>query len=132
MQRIRARRDLAEIAEAMRGRRREPREILAALARQAQLWRESGADLPAGAALTALRQLPGLTGYDALADWRERWANIDPEAEGIDADGDGERREQARRALVLSDWLRDHAGTASAEAAVRAVERDICDNMGGK
>jgi len=122
--------DLAAIAEAMHARRRDPHEIAHALLRSAALHRQAGAALPANIVLVTLRQLPGLSDYDPLADWGERWADVDPDslADGIDASGgDDDRRAWGRRALLLADWLRDNAGTASTEAAVRAVEREVCD-----
>ncbi len=131
--RLRALADLAAIATDMHGRQREPHEIGHALARQSALWRQRGASLPPDAALTVIRQLPGLCTYDPLEDWQRRWANVDPDslAEGIDADGNTETREWTRRALTLANWLRARAGTASAEAAVRAVERNTCDYLEG-
>lgn len=129
----RAMADLTAIAEAMYARRRAPHQIGDALLRQAELHRQDGAELPADVVLCVLRQLPGLAGYDPLADWQQRWSGSDPEAEGIDASGgDDERREWARRHHILSHWFRENAGTASAERKARAIEQEIRESLEGK
>lgn len=118
--------DLATIAEAMRQRRLSPPQILDALWRQSEQWRQYGAALPANAALSVLRQLPGLRFFDAFDDWRSRYFAVDPQVDGIDASGgDDERREWWRRAKALEDWLERYGGTWCAETAVRAVEREF-------
>jgi hypothetical protein len=129
----RAQADLEAIAEAMQARQRDPLEILLALSRQAELWRACGAALPAGAALAAVRHLPGLRDFDPLPFWSQRIKlhNQDELVEGIDPGEAPDDWQQRRRALVLSEWLQRHAGTASAENAVRAVERHFCESLGG-
>lgn len=108
--------DLTAIAEAMHARQRDAYEILEALLTQAALWRLEGAELPDGTAMRALHSLPGLESYDPL-DWFAERSRRDEAA----------YQERRRRALVLSDWLRQHAGDEDAEAAVKSVEQDICD-----
>ncbi len=124
--RHRALTDLAEIAAAMHSRGRDPHEIEQTLARQVALWRMRGAELPDGAALAVIRQLPGLSDYDP-------YAGIDPKslAEGIELPSDTERVYR-NRALTTGNWLIRQAGSGSAEAAVRAIENAFLSHLEGR
>jgi hypothetical protein len=117
----RAEEDLATIAEAMHVRQLGPFDILAALIRQAALWRLLGAALPNGIALTVLCRLPGLNDYDPQEFFAERRRRDELE-----------HQERRQRAVVLSDWLMEHAGSEDAEAIVIAAEKDLCKFLGGK
>jgi hypothetical protein len=114
----------------MQARQRDPHEILHVLLRQAILWRDYGAPLPANAALAVLQQLPGLANYDPLAEWQAGLRGTGAElAEGIDPGGSEEEQERRRRALVLADWLRYRAGTDIAERVVIAAERIVITEL---
>jgi hypothetical protein len=118
-------RDLLELAEAMHGRHREPREIEQALARQAALWRQLGANLFENIAREIVRRLPGLDG------WNPDDGDPDALTKGIDPEGES-RCAWFRRAQILMRWLETYAGTYTAEAAVRAVEIDTLDYLRGR
>jgi hypothetical protein len=108
-------------------------DILLACGRRATLLAELGATLPAGAALSAVRALLGLERWDPVANWSARLetaAGIDPEslAQGI-PDEDLERVHRRRRAVALSDWLREHGGSPIAEEVVVASEAICCRHL---
>ena len=116
--------EMQESAELMHERGQAAYDIWRSIVRQAALWRQLNANIPDGTALSIVRSLPGMDGYDpdlGLTD-------VDL-AVGIDASlGCDERW---RRAYVLAAWLEKHAGSMSAELAVLAVTRDIVERSGG-
>lgn len=114
---------LQEHAEAMHRQGREPREIETALARQAALWRQYGAPLPDGTALSIVRQLPGLSHWHYLD-------GIDPDslADGIETPSDIEA-DRHRRVYIVTDWMRRHATSDIAERAVMAIERIAIEEL---
>jgi hypothetical protein len=125
--------ELRDLAAQLHGREVNTFDILLACGRRATLLARLGATLPADAALSAVRALLGLERWDPLANWSARLeatAGIDPEslAQGI-PDEDLERAHRRRRAVALSDWLREHGGSPIAEELVIAAEAVCCRHL---
>src|SRR5262245_52004764 len=123
--------DLRETAERLDALDRPTYDVLMALLRRAQLYRQLGSDLPSDITLRTLRQLPGLSEYDPLANWQKRMRHLPAHvADTIEMPCDVER-ERRRRANVLADWLGCWAGSDLAERVVCAVEEISTQNSEG-
>jgi hypothetical protein len=130
---IRAVHELRDLSAQLHGREVDTFDILLACGRRATLLERLGATLPADAALSAVRALVGMERWEPLANWSARLeaaAGSDPEslAQGI-PDEDLERVHRRRRAVALSDWLREHGGSPIAEEVVNAAEAVCCRHL---
>ena len=118
---IRARAELRELAAQMHGRGAPPLDILIAVGRRATLCTADGADLPADAALTAVRTLPGLDAWQPLDAWQAPIdAAGDALAAGIEPDTADIDRE--RRARIMAIWILTHPHSPLVQRCLDAVE----------
>jgi len=110
--RDRAEQELRDLAADLHVQQIDPVNILLALHERQHLLIASAAT--EGVRLTCLPQMPVVRAECGLApDWC-------PEA-ALRAQAEREVARRRRRALVLSDWLRERAGEGSAERVVRAA-----------
>lgn len=138
MRRFRAEGELRELAADLHARGREPLAVLRECGHRASLLRADGVALPAGAELAAVRALPGLAEWDAIAAWARETAtgNQGELVAGLEDLPTPEEewepwRAQRRRVLALASWLRtstadELAGAivaAAAELATQILER---------